>query len=707
MTAEQVRFDIVLKDLGSSPMAKFVQNMERQVKSITKLTGSLERSFAGTQKKISGLASSMAKMSSKKPLTNLNKGLQTTNGQLDRAISKMNKLANIAPKAPTLPTAPTAGAKGGSGGGSMVGGALKAAAGLFAVDKVFEFGKGVIDVTAKFEKYEAVLTNTFGSAERAKSSMQMLTDFAANTPFSVDQLTDSYVKLANRGFTPTMQQMTKMGDLASSVGKDFDQLVEAILDAEMGKNERIKEFGIKGKDNRDGTMTYTFKGQSKTIKKDAASIREYMLSLGDLKGVGGSMEAISKTLGGQLSNLGDNFMSLQRIIGGSSGGIFSYAISGANRLIGFFKELISKGNPVRQAFTGLYNAVAPMGQAIWGAMSSINLFNGEGTMAEKTINLVAGAVGAVTPVVSFLSGIVASAANFVATYKTQFQFLTATLLAGFAAYKIVGLIGSFIGVVRAATTATALVTKAQAAWNFVMNMNPIARVVTIIGALTGAVLVAWNKFEGFRGTIMGIWEVLKGFGSALTTDFGGSIMSMGRGIANFFGKLITPVFTMIEAIKSGEWMKAAKAGGQLLLNFTPAGFMAQATKSVTNAVTSSEAFKRGRDKAKNGGGILSMPDFFSKAQAVAATPAAPARAGGGNAKAVAAANRAAEDTAKVKSFAGEGATKGGLQMNIENLFNINTQRLLESMGKDGLAIRDVLTKELLAIVKDVEVSHGS
>jgi hypothetical protein len=32
-----------------------------------------------------------------------------------------------------------------------------------------------------------------------------------------------------------MEQMRQMGDLASSVGKSFDQLTEAILDAQTGE----------------------------------------------------------------------------------------------------------------------------------------------------------------------------------------------------------------------------------------------------------------------------------------------------------------------------------------------------------------------------------------------------------------------------------------------------------------------------------------
>jgi TATA-box binding protein (TBP) (component of TFIID and TFIIIB) len=95
----------------------------------------------------------------------------------------------------------------------------------FSVVSVFEageaivsFGKEVFDVTSKFEKYEAVLSNALGSQEAATKKMDELQNLAASTPFSIDELTESYVKYVNRGIRPSMDEMTKMGDIAASQG---------------------------------------------------------------------------------------------------------------------------------------------------------------------------------------------------------------------------------------------------------------------------------------------------------------------------------------------------------------------------------------------------------------------------------------------------------------------------------------------------------
>lgn len=144
--------------------------------------------------------------------------------------------------------------------------------------------------------------------------MAMITKFAAETPFQVDELTASYVKLANRGVEPTMEQMRMMGDLASSQGKGFDQLVEAALDAQTGEFERLKEFGIRASKAGD-MISFTFKGQTKTMKMTDAAVQDYIYSLGQVPGVAGGMAAISGTLEGKLSNMADASDGFKKALG--------------------------------------------------------------------------------------------------------------------------------------------------------------------------------------------------------------------------------------------------------------------------------------------------------------------------------------------------------------------------------------------------------
>jgi len=205
-------------------------------------------------------------------------------------------------------------------------------------------GSKIISATSDFERFNAVLTNAFGDATKAASSMQMITDIASKTPFEIDKLTESYVKLVNRGFVPTREEIINLGDLASSQGKEFDQLTEALLDAETMEFERLKEFGIKA--SKEGNkVKMTFRGVTTTMDATGESVRNYVLGLGQVKGISGSMAAISGTLGGRLSNLQDSLTQLALKVG----------LALSKELKGFIDwsiELISKYTPAIVAGVG-------------------------------------------------------------------------------------------------------------------------------------------------------------------------------------------------------------------------------------------------------------------------------------------------------------------------------------------------------------------
>lgn len=104
----------------------------------------------------------------------------------------------------------------------------------------------------------------------------------------------------------------------------------------------------------------------------------------------------------------------------------------------------------------------------------------------------------------------------------------------------------------AAAAATWLWNTAQQALNWTMRANPIGLVITLIAALIGAVIYAWKKFDWFRGGIMGIWEVMKGFGTMIKNY-----------VINRFKELISGVTGIGEALIhffNGDWKKAWEAG---------------------------------------------------------------------------------------------------------------------------------------------------
>ena len=250
-------------------------------------------------------------------------------------------------------------------------GALAGIAAGFSVSAVVNFGKAVIDTTAQFQKFEAVLSNTLGSSLQASVALDQITEFASKTPFAVDELTSAFVKLANQGFRPTIDELRSLGDLASSTGKSFDQLAEAVIDAQVGEFERLKEFGIRAKKSGDDVI-FTFKGVETTVKATDEAIRGYVLSLGDAEGVSGSMAKISETVGGKISNLGDNFTQIKKELGDSSSGLIAGFFDLANVLTNELATSLNAVNVVAEktgegGFTSFLKQIAALTNPAYGA----------------------------------------------------------------------------------------------------------------------------------------------------------------------------------------------------------------------------------------------------------------------------------------------------------------------------------------------------
>lgn len=235
-----------------------------------------------------------------------------------------------------------------------VGGLL---AGAFVLDVIMAWGGEIVNITGEFQKFEAVLTNTLGSKGLAQQSLALIRQVAKDSNFTVRELTDAYVKLANRGIRPTQDELVRLNDIANSTGKSIDQLVEAQLDAMTGEFERLKEFGIRAQ-SEGNRVIFTFKGVTTEVTKSDKAIKDYILSLGELEGVKGATSAISKTLTGRISVMQDAFDQLFITIGqGNSGPLafFIEQITNATTAVnGFLQtELQEEQEKIAESFTKL------------------------------------------------------------------------------------------------------------------------------------------------------------------------------------------------------------------------------------------------------------------------------------------------------------------------------------------------------------------
>lgn len=204
------------------------------------------------------------------------------------------------------------GAASGADGLEFLKGAAKGALAVLSVDRLIQMGTALATVNGQFQVMEARLRVATGSVAAASSKMAELEQFAAKTPFTLDQVVDGFLKLQNLGLDPSTEALRDYGNVAAASGKSVMDFIEAVADASVGEFERLKEFGIKARSEGDQVI-FTFRGIETTVAKSSGAIQGYLRGIATE--VGDGMGAQMDTIAGKISNLDDAFRRLQVTIG--------------------------------------------------------------------------------------------------------------------------------------------------------------------------------------------------------------------------------------------------------------------------------------------------------------------------------------------------------------------------------------------------------
>lgn len=260
----------------------------------------------------------------------------------------------------------------------------KGLAALALVAKAIDFGADVVKAQRDFDKLNASLITATGSVGNATQAFAALQRFAASTPYSLAEVSEGFIKLRNLGLTPSERALTSYGNTASAMGKSLNQMIEAVADASTGEFERLKEFGIKAKQNGD-QVALTFQGTTTTVANNAAAIEGYLMKLGETKFAGG-MELQANTLNGAISNLADTWD--QTLLTFAQSGFGDVAMRGVLALSGALTDLqailkavtgeadtnkqkLEELGPVHKALTTIFEAAAVMGANVSYVLKAI------------------------------------------------------------------------------------------------------------------------------------------------------------------------------------------------------------------------------------------------------------------------------------------------------------------------------------------------
>lgn len=201
----------------------------------------------------------------------------------------------------------------------------------------------LVDVQRQFDVLNASMTTVMGSSALASREFEWISEFAATTPFGLAEVTQAFVKMKALGLDPTEASLRSFGNTASAMGKSLDQFIEAVADASTSQFERLKEFGIKARQEGD-KVALTFQGITMRIGNNADEITKYLQKIGDVE-FGGAMAERAKTLDGALSNFGDTWNRLFLTISQQGvGKIIQDTIETATRSLSNWNAYLGKNN---------------------------------------------------------------------------------------------------------------------------------------------------------------------------------------------------------------------------------------------------------------------------------------------------------------------------------------------------------------------------
>lgn len=211
----------------------------------------------------------------------------------------------------------------------------------------------IITAQRQFDVLFASLKTMTGGMDQASAAWEKLVAFAATTPYSLEQAVQAFTKLKALGLDPSERAMTSYGNTAAAMGKDLMQMIEAVADAATGEFERLKEFGIKAKQQGD-MVALTFQGVTTKIKNDSDAITEYLIKIGEVQ-FGGAMADRIKTLDGEISALEDSMNALYLSISKSGfGDVISSSVRKATEAIQEATTSIKEGG-----LTEYFDAIKP------------------------------------------------------------------------------------------------------------------------------------------------------------------------------------------------------------------------------------------------------------------------------------------------------------------------------------------------------------
>lgn len=248
---------------------------------------------------------------------------------------------------------------------------------------ISELTSQIKHVTKELTVFEVAMREVTGSVATASEATKTVTDFAARTPFQLQELTQAFLTLASVGFVPTFEQLTSLGNLAITTGNSFDQLASAIAGGISGEFQQLEKIGISVAQSTN-TLTLSFKDVETQIAMSDQSIRQYILSLGELDGVSGQFSDMQIRMDGEVKNVTRSLETLFGQIRNGQGESIVPASGNISDMVNGYSSLQKTLTPLTAA-QNAYNSAIKVVSAI-NEITDLQIKIGNFITLSKTLN---------------------------------------------------------------------------------------------------------------------------------------------------------------------------------------------------------------------------------------------------------------------------------------------------------------------------------
>lgn len=387
---------------------------------------------------------------------------------------------------------------------------IKMAGGIFAAFSAIQTVKALFQMGVDAEQTNTKFQVLLGSTEKAGKMIGELTKYADKTPYSFKGLQQGAETMLGFGIAEEkiLPSMKMLGDVAmgndeklSGLSLVYSQIMSTgrLMGQDLLQliNQGFNPLQVISEKTGISMGDLKKKMEDGAISSDMVS-EAFRIATSEGGRYHGMTEKMAETAGGKWSTMMDAFQGVSRKVG--------------LRFAEWVKPLFDIG-------TAFAEKLVPFGKWVLSILPSIETF--------KTILYAVG-------IMLFAVGTYMLVAN-----------------ASTIAWSVsLGILNGIIWLVEAA----------QWAWNIAMSLNPVGLVIAAIVALVGVVILLWNRFDWFRGSVLGVWEVLKGLGTTIKNY-----------VINRFQELlsgITGIGQALVAFFKGDWEKAweigKKAGADLI-----------------------------------------------------------------------------------------------------------------------------------------------